>query len=361
MTTQQTSEQIMKPFFHKKYEDWTVIHQTIGHLINELNNGDIKIPEYQRNLVWTPKQQNSFLKTISEGGFVPSIVLNVKPNGSCEVIDGQNRLLTLQRFVNNEMKTNFSILDENGNEQIIKLKWEDISLSQQRKFRNISIPIHETNNWDIKDCCELFKIIQFGTKLNHGEILHSQQYTNFVNSIKLILEECPLVVSSDKLNIQEKRYKHYEFVGALIVAQIKGITNADMGKTLVFLLESKENVHPNVTQKIIKGLKFYEKIFSLTPRLTNTPKPNLSTHLLNIYYIMNYIMNEVDMIDNYTQDVSHRLNTMMTIVQDPEQYEAHEIAIFWGEDGRTHTQPLKRWERIKPVYDYFFVDLEPNE
>lgn len=69
-------------------------------LVKRLNRGDIKLPGFQRGFVWSPTEQSRFIESLILGLPVPNIFL-AKDNESktLNIIDGQQRLKTLQRYL----------------------------------------------------------------------------------------------------------------------------------------------------------------------------------------------------------------------------------------------------------------------
>ncbi len=85
----------------------------VAGLVRRLNEGDIVIPRFdpdesadltidgfQRQRVWTTARMEKFVESLLLGWPVPSIFLVVEPDGRYLVLDGQQRLTTLQSFYN---------------------------------------------------------------------------------------------------------------------------------------------------------------------------------------------------------------------------------------------------------------------
>ena len=68
-------------------------------LVRRLDRRDIEIPEFQRTYVWNQKRASRFIESLLMGLPVPGIFL-YRDRGSqtLRVIDGQQRLLSLQAF-----------------------------------------------------------------------------------------------------------------------------------------------------------------------------------------------------------------------------------------------------------------------
>lgn len=68
-------------------------------LVRRLNRGDIEIPEFQRTFVWNQTRASRFVESLLMGLPVPGIFLyRDKGSQTLRVIDGQQRLLSLQSY-----------------------------------------------------------------------------------------------------------------------------------------------------------------------------------------------------------------------------------------------------------------------
>jgi len=70
-------------------------------LVKRLNRNDILIPKFQRNYIWTIKEASRFIESLLLGLPIPAIFLvRERDSNKLLVIDGQQRLKTLQFFYN---------------------------------------------------------------------------------------------------------------------------------------------------------------------------------------------------------------------------------------------------------------------
>lgn len=70
----------------------------VDGLVRRLDRRDIDIPDFQREFVWTQAISSRFIESLLLGLPVPGIFLYRMEDGKYQVIDGQQRLKTLQRF-----------------------------------------------------------------------------------------------------------------------------------------------------------------------------------------------------------------------------------------------------------------------
>ncbi|MDE2742669.1 MAG: DUF262 domain-containing protein [Gemmatimonadota bacterium] len=72
-------------------------------IVRRLDDGDIVIPEWQRSFIWTLRTASSFIESLLLGLPVPGVFLGKDPaSRKLYVIDGQQRLKTLQYFYNSK-------------------------------------------------------------------------------------------------------------------------------------------------------------------------------------------------------------------------------------------------------------------
>lgn len=79
----------------------------VDGLVKRLNSDIIFLPEFQRHYVWTITQASKFVESLLLGLPVPGIFLSkISDSTKMEIIDGQQRLKTLEYFYANEFKGN---------------------------------------------------------------------------------------------------------------------------------------------------------------------------------------------------------------------------------------------------------------
>ena len=90
---------------------------TLSVLWQMFKNGDITIPSFQRNFVWTQKQASSLIESFLMGLPVPSIFFYIDSSNKNLVIDGQQRLLSVFFF----FEGYFGPENEKGKRQTFRL------------------------------------------------------------------------------------------------------------------------------------------------------------------------------------------------------------------------------------------------
>ena len=192
----------------------TMSIRSLKHL---LDDEELLVPSYQREYVWTKKQQQGYLLTLSQGAplFGPIINIDRDHGGKQYIMDGRNRLFTIYYF----LKDKISFENEEGD----TIVYSNLSPSEQRKLNNTKISYIETRDWTKEQCQEFFMNIQEGVKLKNGELIHAKSDNPLTIEIQhiypyfeaLFTNKC----SDGGIGLSKsciKRYGHYEIIGTLI-------------------------------------------------------------------------------------------------------------------------------------------------
>jgi uncharacterized protein with ParB-like and HNH nuclease domain len=120
---------------------------TLELLAQQIERGDIIIPPYQRRYVWKIEQASKLIESFLMGLPVPQVFLYVNADDQLEVIDGQQRLMSIKYF----LEGFFGEEDDRGRRQTFKLKglaqrseyngkmFSELSTKDQRKLRNSTL------------------------------------------------------------------------------------------------------------------------------------------------------------------------------------------------------------------------------
>ncbi len=103
---------------------------TLDVLQQMKERGDITVPPYQRRYVWTIKQASVLVESFLLGLPVPPLFLYINDQNKSEVIDGQQRLLSMVYY----LEGYFGEPDTKGRRQVFKLS----GLSEKSPFKNKS-------------------------------------------------------------------------------------------------------------------------------------------------------------------------------------------------------------------------------
>jgi len=167
--------------------DITVAHICDGFVYNQLEGkglfglgGRLTIqPEYQRNYIYSElgggKKEQAVIHSLLNGYPLGLIYFNKVGDDKFEVLDGQQRITSIGRFVTNK----FAIMD-NGNPK----NFDSLAADQRGKIRDSKLLIYECEGTEteIKEWFETINIA--GVPLNRQELLNAIYSGPFVTLAK---------------------------------------------------------------------------------------------------------------------------------------------------------------------------------
>ena len=161
---------------------------TIRVLFEQWQEGDLILdPEFQRRYVWDNKKASLLIESVLLEVPIPIIYLTEEADGKLTVIDGQQRLQSLFRFLNNEFKlTGLSVLSHlNGK------YFKDLDKNLQRQIKNSTlrvIEIQKESHPDVK--FEIFERLNVGAvKLSDQELRNCIYRGKYNDLIKELAED----------------------------------------------------------------------------------------------------------------------------------------------------------------------------
>lgn len=184
------------------HTDWSIADICKGFVYNELEgkglyglDGRLTIqPEYQRNYIYNDgKKDVAVIKSLLNRYPLGLIYFNQTSSGQYEVLDGQQRITSIGRFVTGK----FAIEDNQGNIQYFSgLPEEEQRLILESK---LLVYVCEGEEREIK---EWFKTINIaGVPLNQQELLNAIYSGPFVNAAKRVF--------SNSQNAEVNKWSHY--------------------------------------------------------------------------------------------------------------------------------------------------------
>jgi hypothetical protein len=121
----------------KEYPVEILVQKYTDGLSDDTN--ELFVPDYQREMAWDEARQSKFIESVLLGLPIPYVFVADIPDeeneARLEIIDGTQRIRTLARFLNNELK----LEDLEKLKKLNDFRFSDLPLPRQRRF--IAIPI----------------------------------------------------------------------------------------------------------------------------------------------------------------------------------------------------------------------------
>lgn len=164
---------------------------------NDPEKSKIKIPSYQRDDIWKDDMKARFIESLLLGVPIqPLFAAILDDDGTLELIDGSQRLRTIEAFVNDEFALSGlkRLTDLNG------MKYSNFIQARRNKFELINLRLHViTDKADISIRQDIFdRINTSGEKANASEVrkgAYVGKFYSFVMSCAknpLFIKLCPI-------------------------------------------------------------------------------------------------------------------------------------------------------------------------
>lgn len=190
---------------------------------NNTTQAKIRIPEHQRFYVWSENRKSPLIDSIMENSPLPLIVLTqhiILGNTVWFTQDGQQRLMTLQKFILGEFPwENKNNLDSEG--KYIKKYYNELSNEEKRNFTTYKINCEIIYDPTEEQVSEIFERLNSGTPLTHSDKFYNRRDTSVVSFILKELILHPNLKDYLKkytgLNINSKtRVQFSDIIGAVV-------------------------------------------------------------------------------------------------------------------------------------------------
>lgn len=297
--------------------------RNIKNLRDMIEDGELILDaEYQRNYVQSEQSASKFVESIFLGCVIPEVQFYEEKNGIIEVLDGQQRITSLIKFLNNE----FPLKSLDRLKELNSAYFKDLPPALQRKYKNygLSIKIMKGGGCDYK-----YFVFQ---RLNSGSIgLTRQEVRNCIFRGKL-LSLAKELADEDSIkrlfsNISDLRYERTEFIlRNMAISTSFPEFKAVAGHAINSLLINQENYSDDMInefkQKYLKVIKLINKyIFTDENNIPN--KTDLEAVIINMYLHFNHedVINKIKSV-NYT--INETLFNNIKYKQISEKYTAND-------------------------------------
>ena len=137
-------------------------------LANKMSRGEFVVPPYQREYTWEDDRKSRFIESVVLGLPVPFLFFWEMPNGKLEIVDGSQRLRSIQEFVLGGLRLG----ELDSLTALSHFAFSELPESRQRKIQNRSIRgIVLNEHADEQARFDMFERINTGSKIaNKAEV-----------------------------------------------------------------------------------------------------------------------------------------------------------------------------------------------
>lgn len=250
-------------------------------------------PSYQRAFVWSKKSQKKLINTILNNYYIPEVILGIVKEASnsehkLEVLDGQQRITTILRFINNKITVPEGTIVKD--KDISGYFYKDLPLDIKEVVDTFTLNVVKIEGTQ-KEREEMYRRFQNGESLKKSEIRYSMS-GEIKEYIHKMLEH-PFFLEGVKFTSKgNKRKKFNEVCEQLILLEIKGITTIK-DKNIVYMYDeyNQVGIPKEIKENIMNKLNFLNDAFNNRNSSILAQKINI----INVFVVATeYMKNEPD-------------------------------------------------------------------
>lgn len=146
---------------------------TVDYLVEQFNNDFFYIPPYQREFVWNQEKQSRFIESLILGLPIPMMFVADALDGRFEVVDGAQRLQTLEAFLSDDLQ----LAKLEHLPSINGFRFTDMPTSQQRRLKGRAlrlVVLEESTDLELRQ--EIFNRINTSSERARGSEIRRGTY-----------------------------------------------------------------------------------------------------------------------------------------------------------------------------------------
>ena len=185
--------------------DFYMTEYSVEMLANKVRNGEFVVPAYQREFTWEAERKSRFIESVVMGLPIPFLFFWEMENGKLEIVDGSQRLRTLEEFV----LGGFRLTELESLAKMSGFQFTDLPEPRQRKIKNRSIRgIVLNEHADEQARFDMFERINTGSKVaNKAEVRRGALAGPFMN---LVIELSTLPLFTQLAPVSQTQLKERE-------------------------------------------------------------------------------------------------------------------------------------------------------
>lgn len=243
--------------------------------------------DYQREKVWSKKNQEELIDSILKDIDIPKLYLaKIKNNKQFdyECIDGKQRMLTLMNF----------ITPEKGDDSPLSVNLLNKKYTYQQLKKDLPNIAKKLDNYELnfvvydQDCLEedfireIFRRLQLGIRLNSGELLNSEtgNIRDFI--FKEIGKDGPFL---RKTNLSDKRYSRQFTLAQICINSFNRQATGEFGRArltdIQYFFKEQEKIEKNDDNltRIREVLKIMDEGFGENAAILSSRATAVSAYL----------------------------------------------------------------------------------
>lgn len=326
-------------------------------LKNKLEAKKFVIPPYQRRFIWRGDQQKLFIDSLFKQYPIPLIYLRQTDENRFEILDGQQRIMSTVKFMNNELAANID--GEN-------LFYKDLPSEKDEIFRNQKLSAKIFINYSDEEISEVFYRLQMGTSLHPGEVIHSMACNKMRDFIHTVLygqyDDDGNRTKEPNIFFKSIKRPNNRYQLELLMARLLKIEETGKPVTLYVqsiydMLRKRLNYHGFSEHNIVAN-NCLKNITFMSSLLDNVYQFIDKDHFVITLYLFVKHLRENYYIDECTEEIKQFFYKFFETFNEPHSKDSR-ILEWKGRTQNDETAIRKRDELIKELFFEQIQDLPP--
>lgn len=220
-------------------------------------------PSCQREYVWQPFMQTKLIDSILRGLPTSIIILMPAPEDAFGgkrfwVVDGQQRLETIRRFVAGEFATAKNFNEEPGLKPLVPgKKYHELSPADKQRFDSYELQICLITGVDVEEFEDVFRRINRQVALAFAERLYS--YSSPVRAFAERFNDSPFWQAwRGKLN---RKQDYQMIVTALVIERLGGAANITSTRLTDLVTSASPELTPELSATVARRLALAARLY----------------------------------------------------------------------------------------------------
>ena len=198
---------------------------SVNEALNLFEKGKLAIPIWQRGYVWTPQNRTNFIVSILDNVNINYLHIFIDPETNIKnLLDGGNRIRTLMKLINDEIK--IDLLSDDKMEHIVEIDGDIFLLQEeihrryfsrwnpklQKHILSSTLKYNQYTGYSIKEIKSMFSSLNMNKKLTNQEIRTTKETDETILTIDGFIKEYDLTKFMSSKNSLLKHARNKEFM-----------------------------------------------------------------------------------------------------------------------------------------------------
>lgn len=243
--------------------------RTVNEVINRINRGRYQLdPDFQRTFVWDALKQSKLIESCLMRIPLPVFYVAEAKDGRIIVVDGLQRLTTLQRFLDGKFKIDLGKLDNESHHPLNGMRFSDLAVTLQERILDTSLLLYILDSKAPERArLDIFERVNSGVPLSRQQMRNSL-YNGKATKWLRLASESPEFLEVTGASLDQKTMRDREVINRFCAFHLLGYQDykrADMdrflGRALDYMNASSNDELDVLMNKFKRSMIVNYKIF----------------------------------------------------------------------------------------------------